>query len=434
MATLEGSPDLQELRDAVLTYPDLDALGASDAPKTLEEVLAQIETNPVRAGQRLFAVAYENQRQNERLESRITEMEVTITELESTARSEERRATRYKREAGLLADQVALQKEFIQQQKELLQHRSIPGHRARSTSRSSPTRERTPGTTASSAGGKGKRSAKFPDPPILEDGVKPTFRVWNDQMKSKLQINDDWFNQEDPERVEHAKVAYIKTRVDGKAAEHLYPWLEAQEATGTPIYVETVIQCLENVFEDPDRRLKARAQLKKLRMTYLSDFNTFQSEFLRLANSAKMPTNQWKEELHDKLYDQLQVQMEVYVADDEISFDGYCNKAQQFARGLTRAGERERARKDQLQKKRSVPRFERKATVAAETQETTKPTTKPVTPVVKCYACDKVGHYAKDCTQKPKAEAKGIDSEHSDHSDYASYAEHSDSGSGNGLL
>ena len=67
-----------------------------------------------------------------------------------------------------------------------------------------------------------KRSAKFPDLPILNYGIKLTFWVWNDQMKSKLRINIDWFNYSDSEEAEHAKVSYIKTRVDGKAAEHLY--------------------------------------------------------------------------------------------------------------------------------------------------------------------------------------------------------------------
>ena len=83
---------------------------------------------------------------------------------------------------------------------------------------------------------------------------------------------------------------YIKTRVDGKVAEHLYPWLKAQ--SGRDIYVEKVIQCLKNVFEDSDQQLKAQKQLKKLRMPYLKDFNTFQSEFLRLSNSAKMSADQ----------------------------------------------------------------------------------------------------------------------------------------------
>ena len=64
--------------------------------------------------------------------------------------------------------------------------------------------------------------AKFPDSSILNDGIKFTFWVWNDQMKSKLRINDDWFNCSDSEEAEYAKVFYIKTRVDSKAAEHLY--------------------------------------------------------------------------------------------------------------------------------------------------------------------------------------------------------------------
>ncbi|KAF2177356.1 hypothetical protein K469DRAFT_720688, partial [Zopfia rhizophila CBS 207.26] len=37
----------------------------------------------------------------------------------------------------------------------------------------------------------GKRSAKFPDPPILDDGVNPTFKNWNKQMRNKLRLNAD---------------------------------------------------------------------------------------------------------------------------------------------------------------------------------------------------------------------------------------------------
>ena len=208
-------------------------------------------------------------------------------------------------------------------------------------------------------------------------------------------------------------MAYIKTRVDGKAAEHLYPWLDAQ--SGREIYVEEVIQCLENVFEDPDQRLKACKQLKKLRMPCLVDFNTFQSEFLRLSNSAKMPADQWKEEVHDKLYDSLQVQMEIYVADEDMSFGVYCKKAQQFARGLAKAGERTKERKDQweLQRKQSAPKFERKTTTT--TTAVAREAPRPVLADITCYTCNKKGHLARDCPKKPKkAERKAIESDHSD--------------------
>ena len=51
-----------------------------------------------------------------------------------------------------------------------------------------------------------------------------------------------------------------------------------------------------------------------------------------------MPQDQWKEELHDKLYDNLRVQMEVKVADEDCSFHAYCKTAQQYARGLKQTG------------------------------------------------------------------------------------------------
>ena len=39
--------------------------------------------------------------------------------------------------------------------------------------------------------------------------------------------------------------------------------------------------------------------------------------------------------------------MEIYVADEDMSFNAYCKKAQQFMRGLVKAGERIKEQKDQ---------------------------------------------------------------------------------------
>ena len=75
-------------------------------------------------------------------------------------------------------------------------------------------------------------------------------------------------------------------------------------------------------------------------MPYLKNYNVFQSEFLQLMNSAKMSADQWKKEVHDKLYDSLQVQMKIYVADKNMSFDVYCKKAQQFTKDLAKADKR----------------------------------------------------------------------------------------------
>ena len=54
--------------------------------------------------------------------------------------------------------------------------------------------------------------------------------------------------------------------------------------------------------------------------------------------------------------------MEIYVTDEDMSFNAYCKKAQQFVRGLVKAGERIKEQKDQqeLQRKQSAFKFEKK--------------------------------------------------------------------------
>ena len=104
--------------------------------------------------------------------------------------------------------------------------------------------------------------------------------------------------------------------------------------------------------------------------------------------------------------------MEIYVADEDMSFDVYCKKAQQFARGLAKAGERIRERKNQrkLQRKRSAPKFERKTmtTTTAVAREAPRPVLADIT----CYACNKKGHLARNCPEKSKEiETKVIESD-----------------------
>ena len=70
-------------------------------------------------------------------------------------------------------------------------------------------------------------------------------------------------------------MAYIKTRVGGKAYDYLLPYLEVEcDAERNPTSKE-VLEFLENVFKDLERRIKARQELKGLKMPYLGDFNDF---------------------------------------------------------------------------------------------------------------------------------------------------------------
>ena len=125
--------------------------------------------------------------------------------------------------------------------------------------------------------------------------------------------------------------------------------------------------------------------------------------------------DQWKEEIHNKLYDSLQVQMEIYIADEDMLFDAYYKKAQQFVKGLAKAGKRTKEWKDQqeLQRKRSASKFEKKSSIT--TTAIAWEATKPMLANVTCYTYSKKGHLAQNCPEKTKkAEAKAIESDHSD--------------------
>jgi hypothetical protein len=230
-------------------------------------------------------------------------------------------------------------------------------------------------------------------------------------MKNKLQENVDWFENDDAALEERAKLAHVLTQVTGKATDHLYPWLEAKRDSGTPPTVDEVFKFLEQIFEDPDRKLKAKQNLRKLKMQYASEFSVFQSEFLRLANTARVSRGEWKEEFHDKLYNSLQTQMEPYVADESVDFELYCHKAQQYARGLSRQGKEQSEARSKKQKSREAQAPKAPGT----TQQVTKPRTdapKPaeVKPTFNCFTCGKPGHISRECPDRAKNEAKAMES------------------------
>jgi len=70
-------------------------------------------------------------------------------------------------------------------------------------------------------------------------------------------------------------VTYIKTRVGSKAYDHLLPYLEAERDIKHNPTNKKVLEFLENIFKDLDRRIKAQQELKSLKILYLGDFNDF---------------------------------------------------------------------------------------------------------------------------------------------------------------
>jgi hypothetical protein len=104
---------------------------------------------------------------------------------------------------------------------------------------------------------------------------------------------------------------------------------------------------MDGIYDDPDRAINARYQYHNLRMKYLQDFNEFRAQFVRLAYTAGIPKDQWKLDIHHKLYDDLRLGMETKVSKESTTFEAYCEKAQQLARGLKQNADKKRARETQ---------------------------------------------------------------------------------------
>ena len=137
--------------------------------------------------------------------------------------------------------------------------------------------------TASTTAASNQRTLKYRHPPTLTDGVDPTYEEWEEGLKDKLHMNADWYDDVD-ERGAHVNwVIYVKSTVQGKAFDHLIAYLKQFDKNET-VTVEMCRQYLKRVFDDPDKRMKAREELHKLKLNYLGDFSAFYSEFVRLAN------------------------------------------------------------------------------------------------------------------------------------------------------
>ena len=107
--------------------------------------------------------------------------------------------------------------------------------------------------------------------------------------------------------------------------------------------------------------------------------------------------------------------MKIYVINENMSFDVYYKKTQQFARDLVKAEERIKEWKNQqkLQSKQSALQFERKTMMT--TTAVTCEATKSVLIDIIGYICNKKEHLVKDCSNKlKKTETKAVKSDYSD--------------------
>jgi hypothetical protein len=134
--------------------------------------------------------------------------------------------------------------------------------------------------------------------PQLSDGKDPTFENWKAQIEGKFDVNKRLFPSE------RTKMVYLFGTTAGDAQAHLAARYQSQENSFTT--AREMIDHLATVYDDPHKVLNARTDFKRLLMRPSATFHDFYTQFLHLAGVGKIPAEDHRTELYDKLTVDLQ--------------------------------------------------------------------------------------------------------------------------------
>ncbi|KAJ5720223.1 uncharacterized protein N7483_008157 [Penicillium malachiteum] len=158
------------------------------------------------------------------------------------------------------------------------------------------------------------RTVKVPDPPMLDDGKKPTFKEWVTKMRDKLLLEAARFPSD-----EH-QIAYVSSRVKGDAARHVTS--QRYHKSLSPYdSVEDIFTHLSSIFENPNREREARRQYKNLAMGEDQSFQAFISEFRLLASEGNISKASLKNDFWDRVTEPLRMATLHLLTDSKVTFD-----------------------------------------------------------------------------------------------------------------
>lgn len=271
-----------------------------------------------------------------------------------------------------------------------------------------------------------KRTTKVPDPQKLDNGVDPTFDRWATSIKGKFIVNHDHFQSE------QAKMYYVWDRTQGDAQIHLFPRYQP-DAPDPFSTVKEMIDCLREIYTDPNRVRDAKRQYQKLEMRYGQAFHEFKTEFLHLADKAHISRDDRFYDLYDKLTLGLQQQLLNQLDSYEGNLQLLCAKAGKIDAELKQIN----AKKTKMSRERATAKettsslsartsgtFRSTSALPAVKLETDKSTSQALVNVktvptdattftskgVTCFNCGKVGHCASSCLEpKRQSELKEIE-------------------------
>jgi hypothetical protein len=244
---------------------------------------------------------------------------------------------------------------------------------------------------------------------LLTDGISPSYAGWELLVRNKLERDHAQYP------TLQNKLLFILSCTDGKAFEILTPRLERNSRH--PITsVDEAFTILENGLADRHRRSKAEAQLAKLEFHENDDWHTFFAEFTRLLIEADVNPTEYKRYLAERLPEVISLQVGRYENDEDCDYERFRQEVAFVALQLEKSRLKKAIKRAAAREHERAPRSQA-PTPARRPSGTPKPASRRQTPTPRastqppaapkrgstppdgprCYTCNGVGHFAKDC-------------------------------------
>jgi hypothetical protein len=176
----------------------------------------------------------------------------------------------------------------------------------------------------SHGGGNHKKGPRLPHPKALTDKATPTeYKHWKSEMENKIEQEE--FN-------DSAAKAYFMNQVEGTAKDTLLLLHDALQVDRKDLSLQHMWEAMSERFADPFEKQNAKKAFKTLNMKAYADFHDFKNQFITMATAARIDKEDWKQELHDKLYTRLREGTAREGGDPSVDFKTLCFAAANLSR------------------------------------------------------------------------------------------------------
>ncbi len=151
------------------------------------------------------------------------------------------------------------------------------------------------------------KSFKFSNSSVFIDEDESTWDSWRIKMNDKLQANVDHFDNE------NICIAYVISRLEGDAAEHIFAWCH-HDALHSYISIYELFEHLKEIYDELNRNRKCRCKYNILRQTDKL-FNIFYFNFMKLFSYLDYDDCILMNDLQNKINNRLQNALSVYLKD-----------------------------------------------------------------------------------------------------------------------